>query len=245
LLEKTILKKSKTIIVTNIATAEFYKKKYPNLSCIYLVIHNSENKTIIQNDKIRINSNKPFKIVFTGNVSCLQSQSINNLIKAIKSLKDIPISLQLYIPRPPKDIIHNIDDENNNKKILRGSVNKSEIPKIINDATLLFIPLSWNTKAPKIIATATPGKLTTYLASGKPFLVHSPDYSYLSQYVKENNAGLVVDVNNVKVLADTIRKFLEDPSKGITYIKNARRLFNKNHTSKANAEKLTKALNTA
>jgi glycosyltransferase involved in cell wall biosynthesis len=162
-----------------------------------------------------------------------------NLIKALDFLSDLPLELHLYIPQLIESI-KKLAQGKKNIKLL--SANQSEMPKIQSSATLLFLPLSWNTKSPDIIATATPGKFTDYLASGRPMLVHAPDYAYVSKYTKENQLGLVVDKNDVQLLADTIRNFFKYPSVGQRYINNALKIFYQNHDARKNAQKLKKLL---
>jgi glycosyltransferase involved in cell wall biosynthesis len=157
----------------------------------------------------------------------------------MKKLSDLPLNLELYIPSASPVIKKVILGQTN---ILLTSAPPGAMPQIQSQATLLFLPLAWNTKAPDIIATATPGKFTDYLASGRPMLIHAPDYAYVSRYGKENNLGLVVDQNSVDALAKAIRDFLADPAQGQKYIDNALRVFHQNHDAHKNAIKLTELL---
>ncbi|MFA6391484.1 MAG: glycosyltransferase [Patescibacteria group bacterium] len=238
LFEKVIFKNAKIIIVTNKATEDLYKKRYGD-SLNIKIIHNSVFTDAY--DKIRVERHitAPYKIIFTGYVYWAQEQSLLNLIKAMEQLIDLPVELLIYSPKPTDAIRNSIVNKNNIKLL---SANQSEIPKIQNEATLLFLPLSWNTNAPAIITTATPGKYTDYLASGRPMLVHAPDYAYVSQYTKENQLGLVVDKNDIQLLADTIRNFIKYPGNGQNYVNNALKIFYQNHDAKKNAKKLAKLL---
>ena len=236
--EKVIFKNAKLIIVTNQATKDLYIKRYGDNLNIQ-IIHNSVFTDTY--DKIRKNHqlSKPYKIIFTGYVYWAQEQSLLNLIKAMDLLKDLPIELLIYSPKPTDDIRKSII---NSKSIKLLSANQSEIPRIQNEATLLFLPLAWNTNSPAIITTATPGKYTDYLASGRPMLVHAPDYAYVSKYTKKHQLGLVVDKNDVNSLANSIRNFLKDPNIGQNYVNNALQIFYQNHDAKVNAKKLTEYL---
>jgi glycosyltransferase involved in cell wall biosynthesis len=112
------------------------------------------------------------------------------------------------------------------------------MPRVQSEATLLFLPLAWGTDAPDIIATASPGKFTDYLASGRPMLVHAPDYSYIARYTREHDVGIVVDRNDVGALADAVREFLQDPARGSRYVENALNVFKTHHDARENAKKL-------
>lgn len=238
MLEGVIMRRAKYVIVTNDATADHYHRRYgPGIRTA--VMYNSvfpENYTAQQQS---YNPQPPYKIIFTGHVYWAQEQAVLNLIQAMDQLIDLPVELDLYIPKPNEAVIHAI---NNKPRIRLTSAPQSEMPKVQSGATLLFLPLAWDTVAPDIIATATPGKFTDYLASGRPMLVHAPDYAYVSQYAKQHNLGLVVDHNDVNELAGAIRRYLQHPEQGRTYIDNAIAIFHQNHDARKNAVKLTELL---
>jgi glycosyltransferase involved in cell wall biosynthesis len=119
---------------------------------------------------------------------------------------------------------------------------QSEMPRILREATLLFLPLAWHTKSPDIIATATPGKFTDYLASGRPMLIHAPDYAFVSRYAKQHQLGLVVDQDSPELLAAAIREYLQHPERGKTYVTNALAMFRHNHEAGKNARVLADIL---
>jgi len=238
LFEKSLIQKSSLTILTNEKTEEFFKNKYgKNLKTA--IVYNSTFTENYKKIKHSYNPQPPYKIIFTGNVYWPQEQSLLNLIEAINLIHDIAIELHLYIPILTDTIKQKTAYK---KNIVINSASPSEMPIIQSNADLLFLPLSWNTKSPDIIATATPGKFTDYLASGRPMLVHAPDYAYVSQYTKEYRLGLVVDKNDAQLLADTIRDFLKDPSIGQQYIDNALKIFYQNHDARKNAKKLIKLL---
>lgn len=239
--EPRIFSSAKNIIVNNQGTRDYYIRRYPNYQNKISVIHNSAHPENYTRFAKPYHPKSPYSIIFTGHVYWPQKQAILNLIQAMKDLEDLPLTLHLYIPRPEQMLIEIIHDSSN---IQLQSAPQSEMPRIQSEATLLFLPLSWDTKAPDIVATATPGKFTDYLASGRPMLIHAPDYAYISQYAKQNNLGLVVDTNDITLLAQTIRDFLKNPTtNGQTYIENSLRIFYQNHDAQKNVQKLSELLN--
>ncbi|MFA6587806.1 MAG: hypothetical protein WCT08_01920 [Patescibacteria group bacterium] len=239
LMEKRMFKKASKIFITNEGTAEYYRKRYPFLHDRLLIIHNSVFPEEYENQRTSYQPKPPFTILFTGHVYWAQEQSVLNMIKAMDYLTDIPVKLELFIPNAIESIKLAINKKPN---ITLSSAPPSEMPKIQSRATLLFLPLAWNTKSPDIVATATPGKFTGYLASGRPMLIHAPDYAYVSQYARKNNLGLVVDQNNIQLLADSIREFLKHPEQGQIFIKNSLEIFYQNHDARQNFKKLTESL---
>jgi glycosyltransferase involved in cell wall biosynthesis len=208
--EHTLIKSAKLVIVTNDGTKDFYQNRYKNTLNIH-VINNSGDSGV---DKIVTKIYKPippYKIIYTGHVYWAQEQSLINLINAVKQINDLQITLELYIPNGNKNIADCVKARDN---IILTQAPKRKMPSIQKQATLLFLPLSWNTRSTDIIKTATPGKYTEYLKSGRPMLVHAPTYAYISQYVKKNKLGIVVDKNDPTFLAKVIRNFIKDPQKG-------------------------------
>ena len=239
LLEKLVMTHASRVLVTNEGTEAYYKQQYGN-NIKTAVIYNSTFADQYEKVRTPYQPRSPYRIVFTGNVYWAQEQSVLNLVSAMELLTDIPVELHLYVPKPTEKLQSVVVNKANIKLL---AANQSEMPKIQSDAALLFLPLAWNTESPDIIATATPGKFTDYLASGRPMLIHAPDYAYVSQYSKKHQIALVVDQNDTHLLADTIRKFLQKPEDGQRYIQNAIKIFNQNHDAVKNAEKLANILN--
>ncbi len=161
------------------------------------------------------------------------------MIRTMDELRDLPVRLLLFIPKATRKVLSAVEGRPN---VTLTSASQSEVARVQCEATLLVLPLSWGTKAPDIIATATPGKFTDYLASGRPLLVHAPDYSCVARDAKEHGTGIVVDRDDVASLARTIREFLGDPSAGRRYVENALRVFESRHDARKNSRMLWEIL---
>jgi glycosyltransferase involved in cell wall biosynthesis len=236
--EPKLFKDAQKIIVTNDGTKELYIKRYgKEIASKLIVIYNSifpESYLKIQKSQPIYNSQPPYSILFTGKIYWPQIGAIKNLIKAINSIKDLDIKFQIYTPSPI-DYLKSIGIEPS-EKVFISVASPEEIPAIQTKADIVFLPLSWNTKSPNIINTATPGKLTDYLISGKPILIHAPASSFLVKYAKENNFAFVVDEENIEKLKEAIRKLLTDKELTKTLIENAQKIFFKNHDANKNSK---------
>ena len=239
LFERAIMTRAAIVIVTNEETERFYHQRYGNKIKI-AVVHNSAFPDEYAKTRTSYRLTPPYNIIFTGNVYWAQEQSLLNLVSAMYVLTDLPIELRLYVPKPTEKLQSAVANKLNIKLLI---ANQSEMPKIQSDAALLFLPLSWDTKSPDIIATASPGKFTDYLASGRPMLVHAPDYSYIAKYVKKHHIGLIVDQNDAQLLAETMRQFFEKPSLAQTYINQALEIFQQEYDAVKNAQKMMRILN--
>lgn len=239
--EPVIFKKAKHIIVTNGATKSCYVNKYGNEKK-YSIIHNSVSASLFKDHKNIIKDKKDniINIVFTGHIYWAQERSLKNLLNAIQNRKEQDISLTVYSPI----LLHNLVGRYKEcKNIKFSSASQSEMPRIQGDADILFLPLSWNPEAPDIIKTASPGKLTDYLIAGKPILIHAPDYSFVTQYAKENKFAEVVDKESEEGLITAIKKISNNKKYSDNLVENAKKTFYKNHDAFQNSQKLVNIIN--
>jgi glycosyltransferase involved in cell wall biosynthesis len=236
LFEGSIVTRAKKVIVTNEATEQYYQRRYPG-RIRTAVVHNSVRERHVTEDYA---PHPPFTIVFTGNVYWAQLHSVLNLIKAAKLLSDLPLNIRLYVTDAAPELVEAVRGQ---PRITMAAAHQSEMPRIQSEATLLFLPLAWHTQSPDIISTATPGKFTDYLASGRPMLIHAPDYAFVSRHARQHQLGLVVDQDSPELLAAAILEFLQHPEQGKTYVKNALAMFQQDYEAGKNARVLAEILN--
>lgn len=236
--EKAIFRNAEKIIVTNDGTKKFYEKRYgENITEKIVIIYNSIFPENYNNDQNIDNSKKGSDengrtILFTGRIYWPQIGALKNLISAVESMRE-NIKIKIYSPSP-RDYLDKIGIKESEKVVLDVAT-PQEIPGIQKKADILFLPLSWNTKSQAIIDTATPGKLTDYLMSGKPMLIHAPATSYIIQYAKENNFARCVENESITDLQDAITQLLSDSEYTDKQIANAQTTFWKNHDANKNA----------
>lgn len=235
--EPKIIRSAEKIIVTNEGTKEFYIKRYgSNISSKITVIHNSTFAEPYLKFHSPFDPKPPYTILYTGRIYWPQIRSIKNLIKAIEAIKEMDIVFKIYCPNPP-DYLKKLGIRESKKVKILKPLPPEEIPKVQTKADILFLPLSWQTKSPDIINTATPGKLAEYLISGRPILIHAPPSSFLTKYAKEKNFGLVVDEENIEKLIKGIKKILTNKNFSEKIIENAKRTFFENHDIQTNSKK--------
>lgn len=226
--EPKLIKSAEKIIVTNEGTKEFYGTRYGSaIKNKIVVIHNSAFPEPYLKFHSPYGPKPPYTILYTGRIYWPQIRSLKNLIRTIEEIKDIEINLKIYCPNP-RDYLKRIGIVEN-KKIKILTAPPQEMPKIQTQADILFLPLSWNTKSPDIINTATPGKLTDYLIAGKPMLIHAPPSTYLVKYAKQKKFALVVDKEDISELKKAIKKLLTDKYFAWQIINNAQKTFFENH----------------
>ena len=239
--EPRLFRVAESIIVTNEGTKDFYIKRYGDkVSEKIHIVHNSVFPEDYENIKTFYNPNPPYKIIFTGRIYWPQIGAIKNLLRAVSEIED-DFELDIYTTSP-RDYLERLGiKESGRVKILTAT--PKEMPYIQSRADILFLPLSWNTKSQAIIDTATPGKLTDYLISGRPILIHAPASSFLIKYAKENDFACVVEDEDIEKLKKGVVKIVSDLDYSNNLTKKAREVFLKNHDAKRKVEYLLKIIN--
>jgi len=240
-LEPLIFRRAAAVFLTNEGIREYYRLRYGRTIKPFL-LHNSIFPAQYERLRTPYAAMRPYRIVFTGSAYWAQEQSLLNIIQAMDELRDPEILLDLYVPNPPHSILKHIANRNN---IRISAAPASEMPRIQCGASILYLPLSWNTASPDIIATATPGKLSDYLASGRPILIHAPPYAWVNQYAKQEGFGLVVDEENIQKLRNSVLKLLADRRLALRLVRNATRTFYKNHDATKTAPRFIHVLDSA
>jgi len=233
--EPKMIKLAQKIIVTNEGTRDFYLKRYgEKIKEKIIIIHNSTFSEPYLKLHSPYNPKPPYTILYTGRIYWPQIRSLKNLMRAIEKIKEIEIKLKIYCPNPP-DYLKKIGFQETERIKIFPSLSPSEIAEVQTRADILFLPLSWKTKSPDIINTATPGKLTDYLISGRPILIHAPSSSFLVKYAKEKSFAQIVDVENSQKLKEGILKLISDQNYCHRLVKKAKETYFQNHNAYRNS----------
>jgi glycosyltransferase involved in cell wall biosynthesis len=113
--------------------------------------------------------------------------------------------------------------------INRGWVPQSELPKILSQAGILFLPYSFLQVARSAVETAFPSKIADYLAAGRPILVFGPKYSSLVRYAREQSFAEIVDEFSPTALARSIQKITFSPGDCQRLAARTREVLSANH----------------
>lgn len=201
---------------------DYYHARYPNLK-IHIIRHPIDMKDYVSHTENSSrnggNSSVPKKIVFTGMIYEYQIDAIQNLVKALEGFKNI--EFHIYTERS-KQYLESMGVTGENI-IYCGYADNRDLIRIQKEADILFLPMSFHGRGtnPDIIRTASPVKISDYLAAGRPILVHAPEDSYIAWYAKKYEFGLVVDEPNANSLRGAIMRLMRDSQLKETLIFNA------------------------
>jgi len=206
-LEPVILKHAKTVIVTNEYMQKEYILRYGVQST---VIHNPcplpDLEKLDKTDSVF--NNHEINIVYTGAIYHAHYDAFHNLIDAIQRLKRPDVKLHLYTAQAELELMHNCIS--GPMVVYHPHINQSEVPRVLRQATVLFLPLAFDSQIPEVIKTSAPGKIGEYLSVVRPIIVHAPEDSFLIWYFRTNQCGMVVDKSDPELLAEEINRLICD-----------------------------------
>ena len=96
--------------------------------------------------------------------------------------------------------------------VRRDEVRPEDVARVIAEADVAFLPLSFYPDMRHVVETSLPSKIAEYLAAGLPVLAHAPSYSTVARYCSEHGCGLVVDEPNEAALRDALLRLSHDPT---------------------------------
>jgi len=205
--EEQIILGAAEIIVPNEFLHREYRRTYDVEAT---VLHNPCDLSRYQArpEHDRADNEKEITILYTGAIYEAHYDAFQNLIQALHTLGRPEVRLHIYTPQSESRLrANNISGEyvtyHKNQPIFM-------MPEIQQRASILFLPLAFNSPYPEIVKTASPGKIGELLAAKRPVLVHAPADSFVSWYFNQHSCGLVVSENDPVELAKGIERLVSD-----------------------------------
>ncbi|MFC1590762.1 glycosyltransferase [Candidatus Omnitrophota bacterium] len=213
---------------------EYYRNRYPGLSVT--VLRHSIDRTIYDGGPRRaecgITGAK--KIVFTGMIYEYQIDAVQNLARAVQGLDNMEV--HIYSQRSKKYLK---SAEVTGKNIFcSGFVPNRDLMSIQREADVLFLPMSFHAAGTdaNVIRTASPSKISEYLAAGRPILVHAPSDSYVAWYARKHEFALIVDKDDSDMLRDAIIELSRNEPLRKRLVSNAQRTVGLHDASKVSGD---------
>lgn len=149
-------------------------------------------------------------IVYAGAVYHANADAVRNLVSAVRTLGRPDGRIHLFTAQTPEELgRHGIHGP---EVVHHPHIPHRDVPPVLRQSSILFLPLGFDTPIPEVIRTSAPGKTGEYLSVGRPVLVHAPGDSFVSWYFRENRCGLVVDRSDPELLSSAIGRLLaEEP----------------------------------
>lgn len=96
---------------------------------------------------------------------------------------------------------------------LRGWMGQDALLGELAEADILYCPYWFGKQYDLPCRLSFPSKLSTYLKTARPVLMHGPEYSSPNIFIKEHNAGYICDSPKETALAECITAILLDPER--------------------------------
>lgn len=146
-------------------------------------------------------SDKTLQLVFTGNIG--KVQAIDTLVQAAALLREQDIRWHIVGDGAAYAQMKEMTDQLHLDHCVRfyGRRPLSEMPQFFDLADALIVSMKYDA----LMNDTLPGKVQSYMASGKPII--APIAGEAARVVKEAGAGLTCEPENPEALAETIMNF--------------------------------------
>jgi glycosyltransferase involved in cell wall biosynthesis len=154
-----------------------------------------------------------FHIVFTGSIYSAQIDAVRRLVRVVDQEPTrnggAPETMQLTLYTS----LSSAALENmglTGKNVRRDEVRPEDVARVMTEADIAFLPLSFDSASRHVVETSFPSKTAEYLAAGVPILVHAPAYSAVARYCRGHECGLVVDQPDEAALREGLLRLKND-----------------------------------
>lgn len=92
----------------------------------------------------------------------------------------------------------------------RGWIPQKQLLEELAEADLLYCPYRFDPDFEETARLSFPGKLSTYMRTGVPLLVHSPEYSGIAHFVQAQRCGYVLKSVVLEDIVAVIHQIMDD-----------------------------------
>ena len=203
--ESKILRASKNRLIISEGYATDFQRRF-GLPTTFLPHTLELEKRWKEIEKLPIPSSQPpYRIVHTG-IVVGQKEGLLRIARTLHETPSLQAKLILSTPTP-KDELLRAGFDLPCVEIL--SLPQEEVVALQASAHILTTVLPFYGKTKEGALTSYPTKLTEYLSTGRPILIHAPAWSFLVQHAKLKGYATTVDHPDPDALAQGIRKILQ------------------------------------
>jgi glycosyltransferase involved in cell wall biosynthesis len=159
------------------------------------------------------------RAVMIGNINESNMEATRRLFAVLSARTDVEVVLSSPVPRALLQLrgipLEGIDH--------RGYLPETELSDLLANADIFLLPHGFNgAYGAAEYATIFPTRAVTYLAHGKPILVHAPSDSFLSRFFADRACGLVVHQPTAEALNAAIDLLRQAPATALELGRRAR-----------------------
>jgi hypothetical protein len=189
---------------------------------------------------------REISIVYAGSITAAVEDNLKLLVTLITTGKlaqsGVEAELHLYtVLKPEQKQEWGWDHPN---IVIHSWVGQAELPDVLSNADILFLPFSFAPEEMHTVKTAFPSKTADYLASGTPILVFGPKYSTLVAYALREGFGEIVMEPEGELLAHAIQRIARDAGRREMLSRRGQVVFSKYHDIAQQRVDFVRLLNT-
>ena len=181
-----------------------------------------------------LSEEKKNEISYIGNLGYSRHLQLVEIGKALKELNlpQGPDKICVYSSEPREEILSHLTEENG--IAFRGQIPYDEVKRVIGSSIAVIHTESFEKRIADSVRYSVSTKIADSLASGTCLFAFGPSNVASFEYLKENNAAVVVtDKNDLK---ESLEKLITDKEYRESIEENAVMLAQKNHSLKKNTE---------
>lgn len=198
---KKVVQQSKNFMAMSWAMAKTFEKEYRKKCLI-----NIPSLPLTKFEAKHQNKSDEFIIAFSGQIYA--KKEIEVLINSLKKMNwqcnGKRIVLRMYGPFFPNEYYADPNIE------VKGLVKQETLLMELKDSDLVYCPYWFSKEYKRPCKLSFPGKLTTYLNSGVPVLVHGPEYASPVIFTKINKSGYIIDTDNEIKFIQRLKEIIEN-----------------------------------
>ena len=231
LLMPRIVRACKRVWGVSEGMCEYFEKAY-GVKCLPLLPLVDLESFRVGSAKRPVRANDTFHIVYTGSIYGAQLDALRRLVQVVDQESErsgdaqAGIRLTLYTSATA-GALEKMGLAG--KNVRRDEVKPEDIPSVMAEADVAFLPFSFEPDMRHIVETSIPSKIAEYLASGVPILAHAPSYSTVARYCRRYGCGLVVDEPNEDALRSALIRLGSDAVLRMELAAKSREAARKNH----------------
>lgn len=206
-IQKEVFDNSKHIFVMSKGMQKFYEEKYQLHKFVPLVHTFDKFPKLTTEDKLPGAGKEHYKLVAIGNFNESNLEATKRFIQAIKKNPKYSLSVFTHVP---KMLLRQrgieVDAIN-----YEGFVSPDEVYERLQNYDICVLTHGFQGGYGEVeYRTIFPTRTIPFLLSGKPIFAHSPQGSFLNDFIMENNCAELVDLADEKAIITGLDRIADD-----------------------------------
>ena len=205
---KSLLKISDERLCISEAMSEEYNKRYGGN---WKYFHNPiMHERWIPYQKKTYKAGPIFRILYSGRIGNANINSILALCDLINELRKNGLQIELFIYSPEIHLDKFIKYSNNPGIHLSEPFEHNEMPELFSQFDLLYLPVDFDKFSVKFIKLSIPTKMSAYMISGVPILIHAPGETAIVKFAKRYEAAIISEYDDIASFRETLLELIEN-----------------------------------